>query len=337
MERADLELVLAIRDQRSLSGAAALLGLAPSVVTRRLAATEAALGARLFQRTTRRVSPTAEGDAVCERATALLQGFQDLESELRERQSQPTGLIRVAATFGFGRLWLAPALAVFQQRHPRLSVQLHLTEQLPDLAATGFDGAVWLWATPARHESQWVERRLARNQRVLVAAPGYLRCRGVPAEVQDLQQHDCLVVRENGNAAGQRFDVWQLQKERHKEPVRVMVGGPLACNSGETVRDWCLDGRGIMLRSLWDIAPQLASGQLERVLPAYAMTDADIHWLAPYRPQVPRRLRLLSDFLAEQFRGEPWKALSPLPPAPAASAAAAATSAPAPRGSRQTR
>jgi DNA-binding transcriptional LysR family regulator len=74
-----------------------------------------------------------------------------------------------------------------------------------------------------------------------------------------LQDHACLIVRENGNAAGQRFDVWQLHRERDKTPARVRVHGPLASNSGELVRDWCLEGRGIMLRSLWDIAPQLAS------------------------------------------------------------------------------
>ncbi len=310
MERSDLSLVLAIRDQGSLSAAALSLGLAPPAVTKRLAALEARLGARLFLRTTRRVSPTPEGDAMCEKAVALLQGFEALEAELQERQSEPTGVIRLAATFGFGRLWLAPALALFQEQHPRLSVELQLTEQLPDLARDGYDGAVWLWSLQGSHAAQWVSRRLARNQRVLVASPAYLRRHGAPADLQALASHACLTVRENGNAPGQRFDVWQLQKERDKAVTRVVVQGPLSSNSGEVVRDWCLGGRGIMLRSLWDISPQLASGQLVRVLPAWSMADADIHWLAPYRPQVPRRMRLLTDFLADQFRHTPWKVRS---------------------------
>ncbi len=310
MERGDLSLVLAIRDQGSLSGAAASLGLAPPAVTKRLAALEARLGARLFLRTTRRVSPTPEGDAVCERALALLKGFEALEAELQERQSEPTGVIRLAATFGFGRLWLAPALALFQEQYPRLSIELQLTEQLPDLARDGYDGAVWLWSLQGSHTAQWVSRRLARNQRVLVASPAYLRRHGTPADLPALASHACLTVRENGNAPGQRYDVWQLQKERDKAVTRVVVQGPLSSNSGEVVRDWCLAGRGIMLRSLWDIAPQLASGQLVRVLPAWSMADADIHWLAPYRPQVPRRMRLLTDFLADQFRHTPWKVRS---------------------------
>jgi LysR family transcriptional activator of dmlA len=187
-------------------------------------------------------------------------------------------------------------------RHPQLDLQLQLVEQLPDLAVEGFDGAVWLWAVRGQRASEWTGRRLARNQRVLVAAPDYLRRRGTPAAVEELAAHDCLVVREN-----ERFDIWRLQRERDRAELRVRVGGPLSSNSGELVRDWCLQGHGIMLRSLWDIAAALASGELVRVLPGYAMTDADIHWLAPHTASTPRRIRLLVDFLAERFRAEPWK------------------------------
>jgi len=325
MERADLELVVAIRHNGSMAAAAKSMRVAPSVVTKRLAALEAALGLRLFQRTTRRVSPTAEGELLCERAEALLRGFADAETELRERHAEPAGLIRIAATFGFGRLWLGPALAEFQTRYPRLRLQVQLTEQLPDLTVEGFDGAIWLWNAPGHRATEWVSRRLARNQRVLAAAPGYLRRHGVPGTPGELASHACLTVRENSSDPTQRFDSWPLQREREKHIQRVVIQGPLVSNSGELVRDWCLAGRGIMLRSLWDIAPQLASGELVRVLPQYAMADADIHWLAPYRPETPRRIRLLVDFLAEQFRNEPWK------PAPASRAISGS----APPGSRQ--
>lgn len=324
MERSDLELVLAVRDHGSLAAAAQSLDVAPPVVTKRLAALEARLGQRLFQRTTRRVSPTAEGETVCERAILLLQGFQALEAELQERKAEPTGLIRLAATFGFGRLWLGPALAEFQERYPRVEIQLELTEHLPDLALEGYDGAIWLWSIQGRQAAQWVSRRLARNQRIMVASPRYIKQHGSPASLEALQDHACLIVRENGNAPGQRFDVWPLHREREKAAVRVRVQGPLASNSGELVRDWCMEGRGIMLRSLWDIAPHIASGRLVRVLPAYSMPDADIHWLAPYRTDQPRRIRLLIDHLVAQFQEAPWK--TTLPPA----------SRPAPRGSRPT-
>jgi LysR family transcriptional regulator, transcriptional activator for dmlA len=171
---------------------------------------------------------------------------------------------------------------------------------------------VWLWSVSGAQAAQWVSRRLARNQRVLVAAPGYLQQHGTPAQVQGLSKHACLIARENGNKTNQPFEEWHLQrqsgaKKSSPDISRIQVNGPLSSNSGELVRDWCLDGRGIMLRSLWDIAPQLQSGQLTRVLPDWCMPDADIHWLAPYRPDAPRRIRLLIDFLVAEFASEPWK------------------------------
>lgn len=321
MNRPDLELVCAIRRHGSLAGAAKALRVAPPAISKRLAALEERLGLRLFLRTTRRVSPTAEGEALCDRAAELLRAFETLEESLREQRSEPAGAVRLAATFGFGRRWLGPALADFQSQHPAVTVQLQLTEQLPDLAVEGYDGAIWLWNAPPRRAGEWTSRRLARNQRVLVASPDYLRRRGAPRHPQDLAGHDCLVVRENGGPAEQRFDQWRLHHESDGEALVLPVQGPLSSNSGEMVRDWCQAGHGIMLRSLWDVAPRLASGELAHVLPGWSMPDADIHWLAPWRPQVPRRIRLLVDFLARRFRAEPWK----LRPA----------SAPAPRGSRR--
>lgn len=307
MDRGDLTLVVAIRDQGSLAGAAATLDVVPSVVTKRLGALEARLGQRLFDRTTRRLSATAEGEAVCLHARTLLDGFAALESELGERQNELAGTVRLAATFGFGRRWLGPALAAFQARHPALQIELLLTEQLPDLGAESYDGAVWLWAVQQRHTADWVSRRIARNQRVLAASPGYLERRGTPASVEALASHDCLVARENGDASTRQHALWTLRHTRDGSTARVRVQGPLASNSGEMVRDWCLAGHGVMLRSLWDIAPQLATGELVRLLPHYAMPEADIHWVAPWRPKTPRRVRLLVDHLVEQFRGEPWK------------------------------
>ncbi len=302
MDRTDLELVLAIKDAGSLTQAATRLRLSAPVVTKRLAALESALGLKLFFRTTRRINPTAEGDVLCERAVGLLAQFAQTEEALRDHVREPAGPIRLAATFGFGRIWLGPAIARFQALHTAVRVELQLTEKLPDLGADGYDGAVWLWAPGASRVSQWSARKLAANERVLVAAPSYLKKRPAPLTLAELGQHECLVVRESDDPTY----TWQLSRARDKKASAVHVQGSLSCNSGELVRDWCLAGRGIMLRSLWDIAPQIASGALVRVLPSYAMRDADIQWLAPFRAQTPRRVRLLSDFLYQEFHGAPW-------------------------------
>ena len=317
MDRSDLELVLAVQAQGSLAKAAQALRLTPPVVTKRLAALESRLGVRLFQRTTRRVSPTTEGHALCERARRILQDFAEAENALREQQSLPSGPIRLVSSFGFGRLWVGPALGDFQRLYPGVQVELQLTEQLPHLASEGFDAAVWLWNPPAGVAAEWVVRKLAPNQRVLVAAPTYVQAHGDPLRLEDLSTHACLVVRENGGdtGQGQRFDQWWLSRpsdgDRQGKRMPVTVSGPLSSNSGELVRDWCLAGHGIMLRSLWDVAEPLARGTLVRVLPEWAMHDADVHWLAPYRAQMPLRLRLLQEFLAQRFAGAPWEALRP--------------------------
>jgi DNA-binding transcriptional LysR family regulator len=320
MNRTDLELVVAICRHGSLVEAGRALRLASPAVSKRLAALEAHLGVRLFQRSTRKVSPTAEGEALRDRAAALLQGFAAAESEMRERQAVPSGPVRLAATLGFGRRWLGPLLAEFQQAHPATTVDLRLTENLPDLAREGFDGAIWLWQVPVHRSGEWTARRLAGNQRVLAAAPGYLQRCGTPRTVAELGAHNCLVVRENRHAfhatPDAAFNLWQLQTSGDTPSQVVAVKGTLTSNSGEMVRDWCLSGHGIMLRSLWDIAPQLHSGELVRVLPDWSMPDADVHWLAPYRPQVPRRIRLLVDFLAGRLSAEPWRGISATPEPP---------------------
>jgi DNA-binding transcriptional LysR family regulator len=316
LDRSDLLLVTAIRRHGSLATTARALQVTPSSITKRLAALEASLGLRLFQRTTRRVSPTAEGEALCTRATRLLAAFEELEADLLERQQEPSGPIRLVATFGFGRLWVGPALADFRHRYPGVGIDLQLTERLPDLAVEGFDGAIWLWNAPGERASEWVSRRLASNQRVLVASADYLRAHGNPRTLEDLAVHNCLVVRENSGTGDRHFAHWRLQRGREPQVLHMPARGSMSSNSGELVRDWCLAGQGIMLRSLWDIGPQLASGALVRVLPEYAMPDADIHWLAPYQPQTPRRIRLLVDFLAQRFRDQPWKLKPPSAGAP---------------------
>lgn len=306
LDRADLQLLHHLRSLGSLAATARALDVTPSVISKRLARLEHALGLRLFLRTTRRLAPTPEGERLCEGAAQLLAQFEALEQDVREQHSEPVGLIRLAATFGFGRLWLGPALAAFQQRYPRTRIQLQLTDRLPDLAGEGYDGAIWLWSPDAHRSREWSARRLAANRRVLVAAPSYLARRGTPLALDDLAAHDCLVAREN-----QQFDQWMLQAVDETArggppPPPLRVGGALSSNSGELVRDWCLAGRGIMLRSLWDAAPHLQRGELVQVLPGYAMLDADIQWLAPYRPRKPRRTALLADFLQERFASEPW-------------------------------
>lgn len=334
IERRDLQLVLAVAEQGSLAGAARVLDMEPPAVTKRLAALEARLGLRLFHRTTRRLGLTDEGEVFCARAHELQAGLAELESELQERVGEPRGLIRLVSTLGFGRRWVAPALADFQARYPAVEVQLHLMEQWPDLATGSFDAAVWLWRPP---EAGVMLRRLAGNRRIVVGSPDYLRRHGAPRQPADLAQHHCLVVREHDS----RYATWRLTAlDRRRRPVEVAVrvSGPLSSNSGEVVRDWALAGRGLMLRSLWDVHEALADGHLVQVLPDYAMLDADVHWVArPRSPgaPLPWRLRLLQDHLARWLADPPWlRTTSHTPQATMAMPASASTVSVSPKSSQ---
>ncbi|MCW7541602.1 LysR substrate-binding domain-containing protein [Aquabacterium sp. A7-Y] len=305
IDRPDLDLVLQVAAQGSLAGAARQLELEPPAVSKRLSALETRLGVRLFNRTTRRLALTEEGELFCRQARQLLDGLQALEDQLQERRKEARGLVRIASSFGFGRAWVAPALGDFQRRHPQVEVQLNLTEQLPDLTTGGVDAAVWLWAPRDPHA---VTRKLAINRRVLVAAPDYLARRGRPATPADLQQHACLVVREH-DGSPTHWRLSPVERRREARPVTVRVQGALSSNSGEVVRDWTLAGHGIMLRSLWDVHEAIADGRLVHLLPGYAMLDADVHWIAPQRAQgsaAPLRLRLLQDHLVKWFASPPW-------------------------------
>jgi LysR family transcriptional regulator, transcriptional activator for dmlA len=322
IDRADLELLLHIHREGSLAGASRALELAPPVVSKRLAALESRLGARLLHRTTRRLQLTAEGEAFVEQAAVLADGFARLEETLSERRDEARGQLRVTSSFGFGRVCLAPVLADFQAQHPGIQIQLHLTESLPDLASGRFDAAVWLRRPEG---ASLVTRKLAANRRVVVAAPSYLRRHGTPQTPEDLAWHDCLVVREFDASPS----LWALHAvpaapkgpgRRWGVPRSVKVSGPLSSNHGEVVREWALQGRGLMLRSLWDVHTHLQRRELVQVLPGWAMLDADVHLVLPPRDlrlATPKRLRLLQEHLVAAFANVDWQPVPPAPPAPA--------------------
>lgn len=303
--RSDLELVLAVQEMGSLTKVSKKLGFSTPMTTKRLAALERALGVKLFFRTTRKVTPTAEGELFCERAKPLIDDFLKLEDTLREQVLEPSGSIKIVSTFGFGRLWLGPAIAQWSKQYPKVRVDLRLTEALPDLAAEGFDVAVWLWAPSRANAAKWSARLLAHNERVLVASPSYIAAHGTPISVDDLSNHECLAVHESDD----RGSNWLLTHSKdHSALHNIKIKGSLSSNSGELVRDWCVQGKGIMLRSLWDVSTLLSTGKLVRVLPDYAMLDANIQWLAPFRPHTPLRVSLLRDYLLEAFKDAPWLA-----------------------------
>ena len=289
----------------SLAAAAQELGVTPPAVSRRLAQLEQRLGVRLLNRTTRRLSLTPEGERYLEEGERILRQIEGLERSLAASREAPRGLLRINATFGFGRRHLSPVVSDFHRRYPAVEVVLQLTDRPLDLTANAMDIGIRFGEPP---DSRVLARKIATNRRFLCAAPQYLEEHGTPLTPQDLQAHHCIVIRENNSA----FNNWQLFNGKRHELVKVR--GPLSTNHGEIAVDWTLAGHGILLRSEWDIAPYLRSGQLRRVLAPWEGSSADIHAIYPQRLDLSAKVRVFLDFLADRFAEH--RPESPAAPAP---------------------
>lgn len=291
-DAADLAFFSTLARQPSLALAAPQLGISAPAVSRRLAKLEAHLGVRLLNRTTRRLSLTPEGERYLEEGERLLREIAALEASLAQGREQPRGLLRINATFGFGRRHLAPALADFARAWPEVEAVLQLSDRPLDLTAEAFDLGIRFGAPP---DARVLARKLASNRRLLCAAPAYLAQAGTPRQPRDLLGHACIVIRENEAA----FNNWQLSDGRQQQTIKVR--GPLSANHGEIAVDWALAGLGVVLRSEWDVAGYLRSGELVRVLPDWQGSEADIHAVYPQRHHLSATVRVFIDFLAARF------------------------------------
>jgi LysR family transcriptional regulator, transcriptional activator for dmlA len=276
----------------SLAAAARELQVSPPAVSKRLAALEARLGVTLLHRTTRRLALTHEGETYLASARRILGEIETLERELQGARSEPSGLLRVNATLGFGRTHVAPAIATFARAHPKVDVQLQLSVNPPPLTDDAFDVCVRFGEPP---DARVVARLLAPNRRLLCAAPSYLQRTGTPRTPHDLAGHSIIAIRQGDEAYG----LWRLRSGKRVETVRVRGG--LSTNDGEIAVNWALAGHGIVLRAEWDVARYLRSGRLRQVLENWQSPPADIYAVYPARHQSTLRVRAFVDHLAEEF------------------------------------
>ena len=294
----DLRVFSVVVRLASFSAAAEQLGYARNV-SKRIALLETQLGTRLLHRSTRRVAVTDAGERVYAWAEKILDDVDHLVEDVSTTRSVPRGTLRISSSFGFGRLVVAPALLDFSARYPQLNVRLDLFDRLVDVAGEGFDLDIRIGDEIAEH---LIAKRLATNQRVLCASPDYLARHGAPRQLADLAAHQCLAIKERDHP----FGVWRLTMRG--ETVSVKVGGALSTNHGEVAVQWALAGRGIVLRSMWEAAPLLASGALQRVLPD-ASQPAHIWAVYPARLAASAKVRVCVDFLADAFAH--WNAAEP--------------------------
>lgn len=276
----------------SLAATAQELGVTAPAVSKRLAALERRLGVRLLQRTTRRMSLTPEGDLYLSEGARVLRDLEALEARVSSGKDSPRGLLKIGATLGFGRRYIAPALSGFSRKYPDIEVQLSLQDKPFNMTEHGLDAVVRFGDIP---DSRFSARVLAHNQRILCATPRYLAAMGAPRTPTELGSHQCLFIREGDEA----FGTWHLQMGERRETVKVR--GPLSSNDGEAVLHWAMEGHGILMRSLWDVAPMLRDKRLVAVLADWSLPPADIHICFPTGSLLSAKTRALVDHLLAVF------------------------------------
>ncbi|MGN6082079.1 LysR family transcriptional regulator [Trinickia sp.] len=284
----DLNLFALVARHRNLAAAARELGVTPPAVSKRLAQLERRLGVRLMNRTTRRLSLTPEGELYLSSGSRLLGELLELEQLVARSRGEPTGLLRVNASFGFGRARIAPAVSDFVARYPAMKILLHLTDRPMSLQEEGFDLGIRFGEVP---DARINARLLLKNRRFVCASPDYVARHGTPSVPHDLTQHACIVLRENESAYG----TWHFSRGKRTETVK--VDGALSSNDGSTVLLWTLQGRGITVRSQWEIAEHFDSGALVPLLTDWDLPDANVHAVYLERNQLSVKLRTFIDFL----------------------------------------
>jgi LysR family transcriptional regulator, transcriptional activator for dmlA len=284
----DLNLFALVARHRNLAAAARELGVTPPAVSKRLAQLEKRLGVRLTNRTTRRLSLTPEGELYLANGSRILDDLSELEQLVTRSRAEPTGLLRVNASFGFGRARIAPAVSEYVARFPAMKIQLHLTDRPMNLQEEGFDVGIRFGEVP---DARINARLLLKNRRIVCASPAYLARHGKPSVPHDLARHACIVLRENESAYG----TWHFSRGKRAETVK--VDGPLSSNDGTAVLHWALEGRGIAVRSEWEIDGHLQRGELVPLLSEWSLPNANIHAIYLERNQLSVKLRTFVDFL----------------------------------------
>lgn len=302
---ADLDFFAAVATSPSLAAAARRLGVSPPAVTQRLQDLERRVGVRLVHRTGRTLALTEEGLLLADGAGSIIAALGTLTDQIQARRGAVTGRLRLVAPLGFGRVHIAPLVAAFAETHPAVQVELHLSDRHGTIAEGNWDLAVHIGEL---RDSSLVAHRIAPNERICCAAPSLIARRGVPTSPAELLRWPCIAIRENDEDT----TLWRFAAPERMETVRVEP--VLATNDGEVARDWAVAGLGVVVRSEWSVAEDLAAGRLVRLLPEAPPPSADVMALVASPAGRSARVTAFIAVLRQAFTRVPWREGAPAPP-----------------------
>ena len=280
------------------SAAARKLGLTPSALSKLVTRLEDRLGARLLQRTTRRLQLTAEGEAFYARARPILSAIHEAEAEVAEAGASPRGLLRLHCGSAFGMHQLASAIPRFQELHPEVEMDITVADEKVDSMEDGFDLAIRIGPLD---ESSMVARRICNLERVICAAPAYLERRGTPHTPDDLQQHNCLWITSLPALRRWPFDT--------DDGIRVVqIGGNTVANNAETVLQLAVAGVGITRLTDVIVGEAIRRGELVPILTDWHHAEpVPLFATYPSGRNLSPKVRAMVDFLVAEFGSAPWR------------------------------
>ena len=288
-EVAELQLFVEIVKAGNLSAAARALNSSPAAMSRGLSALESRLGVRLVTRTSRTFELTEEGHLFYERCERIVADIAEAEAEVSSQGKAVKGKLRLGAPVGIGRRLVAPLVARFVEKFPGVQIHLYLSDAGLDVVDDGLDIALRV-GLPT--DASVIAKKILSTRRVVCASPAYLKRHGIPRRPEDLQQHNCIRL-----VRGRRvMDAWTFQEGG--KPFEVPVSGNLTTTSGLVVHDWVKSGRGIALKAVWDVQPDLEAGVLIECLKDFWCDEIDLFAICVNRQHLSPRIRTFLDFVA---------------------------------------
>ncbi|MFZ9197959.1 MAG: LysR family transcriptional regulator [Paracoccaceae bacterium] len=281
----------------SMSAAGRDLRISPAVTSSRISQLEERLGIRLFQRTTRNLTPTEQGKAFYRGSVDIMEAVDNAEAQVANITVNLRGSIYIAAPLGVGRRLIAPRLPSFLERYPEVNVRLRLTDRKIDLTAEGLDLAFFLGQP---EDSNLKIRKIADVPRVLCASPDYVSSHGMPLNGDDLvsDRHECLNLRFPGATEFR----WLLKTPTGSKRFRIT--GRYECDDGDVLTDWALSGAGIAMKPVFEIADHLKSGKLVAVATETPPEPIQMACLFAHRRGQDPKVRLFMEFMIERIAAD---------------------------------
>jgi len=289
----EMEAFATVVDQGGFTDAAKKMGISKSAVSKHVSSLESRLGARLLNRTTRRVSPTEIGLAYYDRARRVLNDAGEADALVTAMQSAPSGMLRVSVATDFGVNHLSPVLGDFLHSYPDITVNMVLNNRYVELISEGFDLAIRVGEL---EDSSLRARKLCETNKRMIAAPGYFQQFGRPQKIDDLNEHKLLHY--SNQASG---NVWKVTAPSG-EKRQVRTSGSLTVNDGQSLLNAAIGGLGIAYLPSFLYAEPLRQGLLEDVIPELPMEVQGIYAIYPPGRYTQPKVRAFIDFLVDQFK-----------------------------------